>query len=115
MASPTINRTPPLTEFKAREAALEILKEIEEKGVYLNLVLNRLLSRQSFPGAERTLLTELSYGVIQRLNTLDWVITLYLTHPLEKLTPGAKHIKAWGLPAGFTWSVFRILQPSMNR
>jgi len=96
MASPTINRTSPLTAFKAREAALEILKEIEEKGVYLNLVLNRLLSRQSFPGAERTLLTELSYGVIQRLNTLDWVITLYLTHPLEKLTPWVRNILRLG-------------------
>jgi 16S rRNA (cytosine967-C5)-methyltransferase len=96
VASPTINRTSPLTAFKAREAALEILKEIEEKGVYLNLVLNRLLSRQSFPGAERTLLTELSYGVIQRLNTLDWVITLYLTHPLEKLTPWVRNILRLG-------------------
>jgi 16S rRNA (cytosine967-C5)-methyltransferase len=96
MASPTINRTSPLTAFKAREAALEILKEIEEKGVYLNLVLNRLLSRQSFPSAERTLLTELSYGVIQRLNTLDWVITLYLTHPLEKLTPWVRNILRLG-------------------
>jgi 16S rRNA (cytosine967-C5)-methyltransferase len=96
MASPTINRTSPLTAFKAREAALEILKEIEEKGAYLNLVLNRLLSRQSFPGAERTLLTELSYGVIQRLNTLDWVITLYLTHPLEKLTPWVRNILRLG-------------------
>ena len=39
MASPTINRISPLTAFKAREAALEILKEIEEKGAYLTLVL----------------------------------------------------------------------------
>lgn len=36
-------------ETNAREAALVILKEVEEKEAYLNLVLNRVLSRRSFP------------------------------------------------------------------
>lgn len=82
--------------FKAREAALEILKEVEEKKAYLNLVLNRFLSRHSFSSPERALLTELSYGVIQRLNTLDWVIALYLKHSLEKLTPWVRNILRMG-------------------
>jgi 16S rRNA (cytosine967-C5)-methyltransferase len=30
------------------------------------------------------------------LNTLDWVITLYLTHPLEKLTPWVRNILRLG-------------------
>jgi 16S rRNA (cytosine967-C5)-methyltransferase len=96
MSSSKKNGTSNVPVLKARDAALEVLKEIEEKEAYLNLVLNRVLSRQSFPGAERSLLTELSYGVIQRLNTLDWVITLYLTHPLEKLTPWVRNILRLG-------------------
>ncbi|MGI6308910.1 MAG: 16S rRNA (cytosine(967)-C(5))-methyltransferase RsmB [Dethiobacteria bacterium] len=83
-------------ETNAREAALVILKEVEEKEAYLNLVLNRVLSRRSFPPAERSLLTELAYGVIQHLHTLDWVISLYSTRSLEKLTPWIRNILRMG-------------------
>ncbi|NLJ56726.1 MAG: 16S rRNA (cytosine(967)-C(5))-methyltransferase RsmB [Firmicutes bacterium] len=76
----------------ARETALLILKEVEEKEAYLNLVLNRVLIRQAFPPVERSLLTELTYGVIQHLQTLDWVISLYSKRPLEKLTPYIRNI-----------------------
>jgi 16S rRNA (cytosine967-C5)-methyltransferase len=83
-------------ETNAREAALVILKEVEEKEAYLNLVLNRVISRRSFPPAERSLLTELAYGVIQHLHTLDWVISLYSTRSLEKLTPWIRNILRMG-------------------
>lgn len=96
MPSSTKEGASPAPVLKAREAALEVLKEVEEKEAYLNLVLNRFLSRQSFSSPERALLTELSYGVVQRLNTLDWVIMLYLKHPLEKLTPWARNILRMG-------------------
>jgi 16S rRNA (cytosine967-C5)-methyltransferase len=96
MPSSKKNGTSKVAVINARDAALEVLKEVEEKEAYLNLVLNRVLSRQSLSGTERALLTELSYGVIQRLNTLDWVITLYLTHPLEKLTPWVRNILRLG-------------------
>ncbi|NMB34951.1 MAG: 16S rRNA (cytosine(967)-C(5))-methyltransferase RsmB [Firmicutes bacterium] len=79
-------------EVGAREAALLILKEVEEKGAYLNLVLNRVLAQRSFTPAERALLTELAHGVIQRLQTLDWVISLYSTRPLKKFTPWIRNI-----------------------
>lgn len=76
----------------ARETALIILKEVEEKEAYLNLVLNRVLTRQTFSSVERSLLTELTYGVVQRLQTLDWVISLYSKRPLGKLTPYIRNI-----------------------
>ena len=59
----------------ARGYALKILKEVEE-GAYANIALNRLLLRVSLAEEERSFLTELSYGVLQRLNTLDWVLFL---------------------------------------
>ncbi|NMB41631.1 MAG: 16S rRNA (cytosine(967)-C(5))-methyltransferase RsmB [Firmicutes bacterium] len=80
----------------AREASLKVLVELEKKDTYLNLALNRVFSRQLFPEAERALLTELSYGVVQRLNTLDWVLALYLSHPLEKLTIWIRNILRMG-------------------
>jgi 16S rRNA (cytosine967-C5)-methyltransferase len=76
----------------ARETALIVLKEVEEREAYLNLVLNRVLTRQTFPPVERSLLTELTAGVIQHLQTLDWVISLYTKRPLEKFTPWIRNI-----------------------
>ena len=80
----------------ARGYALRILKEVEE-GAYANIALNRLLSRISPTEEERSFLTELSYGVLQRLNTLDWILSLSLGSPLENLTPWIRNILRLGV------------------
>ena len=80
----------------ARSAALEALKEVEEKEAYLNLVLNRILSGISLSDAERSLFTELAYGVMQRRNTLDWVLSHFLNRPMEKLTIWIRNILRMG-------------------
>jgi 16S rRNA (cytosine967-C5)-methyltransferase len=81
----------------ARSAALEALKEVEEREAYLNLVLNRILSGISLSDAERSLFTELAYGVMQRRNTLDWVLSLFLNRPMEKLTIWIRNILRMGV------------------
>ena len=96
MPSSIINENAGAPAPGAREAVLEVLTEYEEKKTYLNLVLSRIISEQSFSGAERAFFTELSYGVIQRLNTLDWIITLHLTRPLGKLTTRIRNILRLG-------------------
>ncbi len=80
----------------AREAALIVLRDVELQDAYVNLALNRAISRGEFTDKERALLTELVYGVIQRLNTLDWALSLYLDRPLEKLTPWVRNILRLG-------------------
>ncbi len=84
-------------QLSSREAALKVLKEVEDEGAYVNLVLNRVIARFPLPDPERSLLTELSYGVCQRLNTLDWVLTLYLDQPLQKLTAWIRNILRMGV------------------
>ena len=81
----------------ARSLALEVLKEVEEREAYLNLVLNRTLSSISLSDAERSLFTELAYGVMQRRNTLDWALSLYLNRPVEKLTIWIRNILRMGV------------------
>ncbi len=82
--------------LNAREAAFDVLRKVEEERSYLNLLLNKKLSLFEFSQPERNLLTELTYGVVQRLNTLDWVLSLYLKHPLEKLTPSIRIVLRMG-------------------
>lgn len=80
----------------ARDAALQVLVEVEKKEAYTNLVLNKIISKKDLTEVDRAFLTELSYGVIQRLNTLDWAISLFLNRSLQELTPWIRNILRLG-------------------
>lgn len=82
--------------LSARDGALLVLREVELKDAYVNLALNRILGNGHVPPKERALLTELSYGVLQRLNTLDWALSLHLERPLQQLTPWIRNILRLG-------------------
>ena len=77
-----------------REAALRALCRVERDGAFLNLALPPLL--HSLPHRERALARELATGTIRRLNTLDWVLGLYLKHPLQKMTVWIRNLLRLG-------------------
>ncbi|MGI6097649.1 MAG: 16S rRNA (cytosine(967)-C(5))-methyltransferase RsmB [Dethiobacteria bacterium] len=81
----------------ARELALQVLMDLETNDGYVNLTLSRHLQRTNFEGVERALASELAYGVITRLNTLDWRLEQFLNKPLEKLTVPVRNILRLGL------------------
>jgi 16S rRNA (cytosine967-C5)-methyltransferase len=57
----------------ARQAAFIALKAIH-KGAFADVALDRVLEQQPFSNPDRRLLTELVYGCIRRLRTLDTLI-----------------------------------------
>ena len=72
----------------ARQSAFEILYKVERSGAYSNLALDaELSSQQRTADGDSALLTALVYGVLERLITLDYNISLYLRQPLKKLKP----------------------------
>ena len=71
----------------ARELALQVLLEVEEKNAYSNLQLKHALANKHWDPREINLTTELVYGTISRLNTLDWMIDKFLTRPANQLEP----------------------------
>lgn len=72
----------------ARQSAFEILYKVERSGAYSNLALDaELSSQQGTADGDSALLTALVYGVLERLITLDYNISLYLRQPLKKLKP----------------------------
>ena len=77
--SPNIRR--PIT---ARELAMDILVRVEQEQAYSNLLLNQALQKANLPRSEAGLATELVYGTIQRLNTIDYYLGLFLTKGLSK-------------------------------
>ncbi|MEI7027205.1 16S rRNA (cytosine(967)-C(5))-methyltransferase RsmB [Paenibacillus sp. y28] len=71
----------------AREAALEVLIRVEQDGAYSNLLLNQTLQKAGLERNDSGLATELVYGAIQRRNTLDYYISLFVSKGASRLEP----------------------------
>lgn len=61
-----------------REAALEILVLIEKNQSYSNLLLNNVIKKNELDPKDIGLLTELTYGTLQRKMTLDFFLSPFL-------------------------------------
>ncbi|WP_394232573.1 16S rRNA (cytosine(967)-C(5))-methyltransferase RsmB [Niallia oryzisoli] len=61
-----------------REAALEILEQIEKNQSYSNLLLNNVIKKNELDPKDIGLLTELTYGTLQRKMTLDFYLAPFL-------------------------------------
>lgn len=81
----------------AREAALDILLQIEKSQSYSNLALHQALQKGVWNAADRRLLTELVYGVITRLNTLDYLISRLVKRGSKSLKPWVQQLLRLGL------------------
>ncbi|MBC7105869.1 MAG: 16S rRNA (cytosine(967)-C(5))-methyltransferase RsmB, partial [Firmicutes bacterium] len=81
--------------MKAREIALGVLKAVED-GAYANIALDQFLERHRPHKLDRALATELAYGVLRSLNTLDWVLTSFVRQPLAAQTPWVRNILRMG-------------------
>lgn len=83
--------------LSAREMALEVLKAVEEEGAYANLALNYILEKNRPGKLDRAFATELSYGVLRSLNTLDWILGQFVKQPLSSQTPAVRNILRLGV------------------
>ncbi len=70
---------------KVRLAAVKTIFEITVKGAYSNVALAQTLRREKFFDLDRRFFTELVYGTIKTLPTLDWKLQKYLTREIEKV------------------------------
>lgn len=70
-----------------RQTAFKILNKIEKSKAYSNLALDSYLQNGRENIYSSAFVSYLVYGVTERLITLDYVISLYLTKPVKKLKP----------------------------
>ncbi|PPA72101.1 16S rRNA (cytosine(967)-C(5))-methyltransferase RsmB [Jeotgalibacillus proteolyticus] len=66
-----------------REAALSILDQIDKNQSYSNLLLNHAINNFHLKGPDVGLLTELTYGTIQRKLTLDFYLAPFIKKKVE--------------------------------
>ncbi|MGR3763811.1 16S rRNA (cytosine(967)-C(5))-methyltransferase RsmB [Rossellomorea sp. NS-SX7] len=66
-----------------REAALDVIEAVEKNQSYSNLLLNSVIEKNELPSKDIGLLTELTYGTIQRKLTLDYFLAPFIKGKLE--------------------------------
>ncbi len=71
--------------YTSRAAAVELLEHVLEQGAYANIVVGSMLRRHEFTDEERRFLTELVYGTVKAVGTLDWYIDKCVARDMTKL------------------------------
>ena len=79
-----------------RQIAFEALLRIEKDGAFSNLALDAVLSKTDLDTRDKSFVSNLFYGVIEREITIDYNLSLYLTKPLKKLKPEVLTIMRMG-------------------
>lgn len=70
----------------AREVALNMLIDIDEKGAYSNIALNKI-GRENLSKLDENFVREMVYGVVENRLYLDWVIKKFSKIKLKKIEP----------------------------
>lgn len=78
-------RRPPRDE--ARNAAYDLMRAVDERDAYANLLMPTLLRQRRITGRDAALATELAYGTLRGLGTYDEVIAACSDRPPEEVDP----------------------------
>ncbi|MBA3618509.1 MAG: rRNA cytosine-C5-methyltransferase, partial [Acidothermales bacterium] len=71
----------------ARRAAYDVLRAVDERGAYANLVLPGLLRERGITGRDAAFATELAYGTLRWQGTYDAVLGACVNRPLDRVDP----------------------------
>ena len=86
-----------MPKISARGLALRVLIDVEQDKAFANLALNQLLEKFRPGKLDRAFATELAYGALRSLNTLDWVLGQFVSQPLERQTVAIRNILRLGV------------------
>jgi 16S rRNA (cytosine967-C5)-methyltransferase len=71
----------------ARRAAFDLLRAVDERDAYANLVLPALLRERGLDGRDAAFATELAYGSLRGRGTYDAVLAACVDRPLDAVDP----------------------------
>lgn len=74
------------TKKNVREIALDVLESVEKNQSYSNLLLNATLQKHQLKNVDSGLLTEVTYGTIQRKITLDYYLKPFIKNQKKTLS-----------------------------
>lgn len=76
----------------ARSAALTVLRQVLDEGAYTNIAVNKYLRAYLLADVERRLFTELVYGTVKAVGTLDWYLERCVSRPLRSVAPAVLQV-----------------------
>lgn len=82
---------------KIRQTALLILADVDEKGAYMNLLIDEKLKKEKITGRDAAFLSELVRGTVRNRIYLDYIIASYSKIKLKKISVLIKNILRMGL------------------
>ena len=82
---------------QARQVALVILRQIEQRGLYTDIALDQGLKTANLNDPDRALVTELVYGIGRRRRSLDALIDQLGKKTAQQQPPDLRHILRLGL------------------
>src|SRR5690606_35670575 len=80
----------------ARSVAYDVLRAVDERDAYANLVLPGLLREHGLRGRDAALATELAYGTLRGLGSYDAVLAECVDRPLDQLDPPVRDVLRLG-------------------
>lgn len=70
-----------------RQCAFNLLLDFKRKATFSNIALNNALRKNEFSQSDKSYITALFYGVIEKQITIDYQLCVHLRQPLKKLKP----------------------------
>lgn len=80
-----------------REIALKALYDINEKGAYSNIAINKYLEETELKNIDRAFVTELVYGTVKWRLSIDWIISQFSSVKLKKISPWILNVLRLGV------------------
>ena len=89
-------RRRPVTGLGPRRAAYDVLRAVDERDAYANLVLPGVLRERSLDDRDAALATELAYGTLRMAGTLDAILERCVSRPLSTAEPRVRDVLRLG-------------------
>ncbi|OCR02305.1 16S rRNA (cytosine(967)-C(5))-methyltransferase [Oscillatoriales cyanobacterium USR001] len=80
-----------------RQLAFIALREVHRRGAFADVALDRTLAKSELSDLDRRLLTEIVYGSVRRMRSLDFLIDRLATKPASQQPPDLRTILHIGL------------------
>jgi len=80
-----------------REIALKIIYDINEKGAYSNIAINKYLEGCELREIDKSFITDIVYGSVKFRLTIDWIIEQFSSIKIKKISPWILNILRLGI------------------
>ena len=80
-----------------RDAALDVIARVVERGGFLDLAIDRKLRRAKLSDRGRRFMAQLAYGTVRHQRLADHILQPLLHQPLDQLPPPIQHILRMGV------------------